>query len=265
MREEPKSRFRFLALVVPPIVATLIALLLWGLVKLVSGYPDYVLPSPVGVGIAFIEHLGEVIRSTLLTLVSATSGLFCSVVIGSLISILFCQSKWIRRSLFPLAIFLQTVPIVAVAPIIVLWLDEGLLATTFIAFIVSVFPIITNTTSGLLSVSNEHFELFRLYRASRWQRLIRLQIPTALPSFVTGLKIAGGMAVLGSVVGEFFCATLQNKGLGRQIFELKDHNVALMYACVFIATIMGVMMFAVISLLSDRFLLYWDTRKIGEV
>lgn len=251
--------------VAPPIVATIVVFLIWFVIKNASGYPDYVLPGPGGVARAFRENLGEVLRSTLLTVVSASLGLAGSVMIGSLVSILFCQSKWIRRSLFPLAIFLQTVPIVAVAPIVVLWLDEGLVATSFIAFLVSVFPIITNTTSGLLSVSNSHLELFRLYKASRWQRLIRLQIPTALPQFVIGLKIAGGMAVLGSVVGEFFCATLENKGLGRQIFELKDHNVALMYACVFVATFLGVVMFALTSLLSDRFLLYWDEKKITNL
>ena len=254
-----------LGLALPPVIAALIALAVWWLIKTVSGYPDYVLPSPVTVWNEFVENFGEVGKSAWLTFLSAILGLLTSVLVGGSVSVLFCQSKWIRRSLFPLAIFLQTVPIVAVAPIIVLWLDEGLVATTFIAFIVSVFPIVTNTTSGLLGVSNEHFELFRLYRASRWQQLLRLQIPTALPNFVTGIKIAGGMAVLGSVVGEFFCATLENKGLGRQIFELKDHNVALMYACIFIATALGVFMFATISLLSDRFLLYWDEKKISKL
>lgn len=252
-------------LVIPPVIAALAALLIWWMFKRISGYPDYVLPSPGSVWQAFVDHFAEIGKSTWLTFISASLGLLASTTFGGLISILFCQSKWIRRSLFPLAIFLQTVPIVAVAPIVVLWLDEGILATTFIAFIVSVFPIVTNTTSGLLGVSNEHYELFRLYRASRWQRLIRLQIPSALPQFATGLKIAGGMAVLGSVVGEFFCATLENKGLGRQIFELKDHNVALMYACIFLATLMGVFMFATISLLSDRFLLYWDEKKISNL
>jgi len=256
---------KFMEWVVPPLVATMIGLGTWWIVKNVTGYPDYILPGPGNVWKALTEHAVEVGNSTVLTLISATSGLAISVAVGSLISILFCQSKWIRRSLFPLAIFLQTVPIVAIAPIVVLWLDEGLAATIFIAFLVSVFPIITNTTTGLLNVNNEHYDLFRLYQASRFQQLVRLQIPSALPSFVSGLKIAGGMAVLGSVVGEFFCATLNNKGLGRQIFELKDHNVALMYACIMIATLLGVSLFAAISLLSDRFLLYWDEKKISNL
>lgn len=256
---------KFWGIVVPPVIASTLVLLIWFLIKKSSGLPDYVLPGPLKVAATFWEHKTEVGKATWLTLFSSVFGLAISTLIGSLISIVFCQSKWIRRSLFPLAIFLQTVPIVAIAPIVVLWLDEGLTATIFIASIVSVFPIITNTTTGLLGVTNEHYELFRLYKASRWQRLFRLQIPTALPSFVTGLKIAGGMAVLGSVVGEFFCASLESKGLGRLIFELKDANVAQMYGCIFAATLMGVSMFAVISIVTDRFLLYWDEKKISHL
>ena len=166
--------------------------------------------------------------------------------------------------MFPLAIFLQTVPIVAVAPIVVLWLDEGMIATMFISFLVSVFPIITNSTTGLLNVDNGLFELFRLYNASRFQRLIRLQIPGAIPNFVTGLKVASGMSVLGAVVGEFFCATLANKGLGRQIFELKD-QAPIMFACIFFSTMLGVAMFSVVSWISERFLLFWDEKKISHL
>lgn len=254
-----------LEFVVPPVIAAVVALIIWWSVKNVTQYPDYVLPGPSSVASNFLEHRTEIFKSTLLTTVSAVCGLAMSVVIGALISILFCQSKWIRRSLFPLAIFLQTVPIVAVAPIVVLWLSEGLVATIFISFVVSVFPIITNTTTGLLNVNNDHLELFRLYKASRWQQLFRLQIPSALPHFVTGLKVSGGMAVLGSVVGEFFCATLSNKGLGRQIFELKDHNVSLMYSCIFAATLLGVLMFMTVSLIGDKFLLYWDHKKISNL
>ncbi|MEC9092983.1 MAG: ABC transporter permease [Planctomycetota bacterium] len=256
---------KFIAWVLPPAIATLVGLSFWWITKISTGYPDYILPGPDKVYSALSDNLAEAANSTGLTLISATSGLLISVVMGSLISIVFCQSKWIRRSLFPLAIFLQTVPIVAIAPIVVLWLDEGLVATIFISFLVSVFPIITNTTTGLLNVHNDHYDLFHLYQASRYQRLIRLQIPSALPSFVSGLKVAGGMAVLGSVVGEFFCATLNHKGLGRQIFELKDHNVAFMYACIMLATLLGVSLFALISLLSDRFLLYWDEKKISNL
>ena len=228
---------KLMEITLPPMAALFLLVGFWSIFKMASGYPDYVLPGPGSVWGEFWDHRLEVGRSTMLTAISAFCGLIVSVVIGSLASIVFCQSKWIRRSLFPLAIFLQTVPIVAVAPIVVLWLDEGLLATIFISSVVSVFPIITNTTSGLLNVKNDHYELFRLHRAGRFQRLFRLQIPSSLPQFVTGLRVAGGMAVLGSVVGEFFCATLQNKGLGRQVFELKDHNVALMYSCIIAATL----------------------------
>ncbi|MEE2641488.1 MAG: ABC transporter permease [Planctomycetota bacterium] len=257
--------YRLVELVIPPVIAAVVGLILWAMIKHFTGYGDFVLPGPGSVATASWEHRKELLNSTWLTTLSAVCGLGISVTVGVSTSILFSQSRWIRRSLFPLAIFLQTVPIVAVAPIVVLWLDEGLVATMFISFLVSVFPIITNTTTGLLNVSNEHYDLFRLYRASRWQRLLRLQIPSALPGFVTGLKIAGGMAVLGSVVGEFFCAEVNNKGLGRQIFELKDHSMSLMYGCIFLATLLGVSMFALISMLSDRFLLYWDEKKISSL
>jgi NitT/TauT family transport system permease protein len=251
--------------VLPALGAVVLLLLGWALLKSSSGYPDYILPGPGTVWSAFVDHRMEILRSTWITFLSASGGLSLSVLFGGLTAIVFSQAKWIRRGLYPLAIFLQTVPIVAVAPIIVLWLEEGIVATMFISFIVSLFPIITNATAGLLNVDNGRYELFRLYRASRFQRLYRLQIPGAMPQFVTGVKIASGMSVLGAVVGEFFCATLQNKGLGRQIFELKDYNVPWMYACILIATFLGVLTFSIVSLIGDRVLLYWDEKKISNI
>jgi len=254
----------FFGVVLPPMIAIVVLMIIWTTVKVISQYPDYILPSPLTVTNAFWENRGEILRSTWLTFLSAIGGLSLSIVVGTSVSILFCQAKWIRRGLFPLAIFLQTVPIVAVAPIVVLWLDEGMIATMFISFLVSVFPIITNTTTGLLNVDNGLYELFRLYDASRFQRLIRLQIPSALPNFVTGLKVASGMSVLGAVVGEFFCATLANKGLGRQIFELKD-QAPIMFACIFFSTMLGVATFSVVSWIGERFLLFWDEKKISNL
>ena len=250
--------------VLPPMIAIVVLMIFWITIKVVSQYPDYILPSPMTVTKAFWENRFEILHSTWLTFLSAIGGLSLSILVGTSVSIMFCQAKWIRRGLFPLAIFLQTVPIVAVAPIVVLWLDEGMIATIFISFLVSVFPIITNTTTGLLNVDNGLFELFRLYDASRFQRLLRLQIPSALPNFVTGLKVASGMSVLGAVVGEFFCATLANKGLGRQIFELKD-QAPIMFACIFFSTMLGVLTFSVVSWIGERCLLFWDEKKISNL
>lgn len=184
--------------------------------------------------------------------------------LGIVIAMLFSQSSLIRRSFFPYAIFLQTVPIVAIAPVIVVWLGEGLPAVVLIATIISLFPVITNGTEGMTSIPQDQQDLFSLYGATRWQTLTKLQFPHAMPYFVTGAKVAAGNSVLGAIVGEMFAGISgQSQGLGYVIFAATDrYNMAFVFAAIATTTLLGIAMFSLISFVGERYLLYWRDRRI---
>lgn len=254
------ARFAF------PLVALFIAILIWQAVVFFANLPALLLPGPAQVLDAAIEQAGKLLSASLMTLMAALGGLGLSLIVGTLIAMLFSQSVICRRSLYPYAIFLQTVPIVAIAPIVVIWLGEGTLAVVAIAFIVSLFPIISNGTTGMTSISRELQELFALNGASRWQRLRKLQLPHAVPSLVTGAKVSAGLSVLGAIVGEFFAgAGASQPGLGYLVFAAnRQLKMDFLFAAVFACTLLGVMMFAVISWVGDRYFLHWMDKQIGE-
>ena len=179
---------------------------------------------------------------------------------------MFSQSPWVRRSCLPYAIFLQTVPIVAIAPVIVAWVGEGFAAVVIVATIISLFPIITNGTEGLTSIPQGLQDVFALYGANRWQTLWKLQFPHALPYLVTGARIAAGSSVLGAIVGEMFAGVAkENPGLGYVIFAASDQfNMAFVFAAIGMTTLLGLGMFSVVQWIGDRYLLYWRDRRLHE-
>jgi NitT/TauT family transport system permease protein len=184
------------------------------------------------------------------TLIAAASGFGISLVLGSIIAMLFAQSTWIRRAGFPYAILLQTVPIVAIAPPVIAICGPDLSSVIIIAVIISLFPIITNATAGLLAVDPKLEELFRVLRASRWQRLVKLQIPTAVPYLLTGAKISSGLAMVGAIVGEFFAGYGNDAyGLGYLIQANSDSlRTDKLFAAVLASTALGIGIFAVVNL-----------------
>ncbi|MFO0911862.1 MAG: ABC transporter permease [Pirellulales bacterium] len=266
MNRLPAFSRRWVRRVVPPMIVLIGVLTVWELAVRWWEVPAMVLPGPWLVGQAVVRHAQALGFATLLTATAASLGLLSSFVLGVAIAMIFSQAAVIRRSLFPYAIFLQTVPIVAIAPVIVIWLGEGLLAVVVIAAIVSLFPIITNVTEGLTSVPQSWQDLFRLNGATRWQTLWKLQVPSALPNLVIGLKVAAGAAVLGTIVGEIFAgAGARSPGLGYLIFSAKSQfKLDFLFAAVGCCTLLGIIFFSFVAWAGQRWLLNWQEPKIHD-
>lgn len=251
--------------VVPPLVFFIILLAIWEGAVQAFEIEAYLLPAPSRICKEVAQKPFEILKATASTSMAAGVGLSLSFCVAVLTACVFSQSRIVRNSLNPYAICLQTTPIISIAPLIIIWLGEGFPSVVAIAFIISFFPILTNTTIGLLSVPSGLQDLFRLHRASRWEVLWKLQLPNALPYLVTGLKTSGGLAVLGAIVGDFFAGYADTQsGLGYLVYQYKDRNVSLMFGCIAAATLLGLTFFTVISAVSDRVLLYWCDRKVGE-
>jgi NitT/TauT family transport system permease protein len=238
--------------VLPPILFFVVLLACWQASVRLWNIPPFLLPSPADVGRAAVENLPKLASATGLTAAGATAGFGVSLVFGVGVAIIFSQSTIIRRSFFPYAIFFQTVPIVAIAPLIVIWSGTGFRSVVLVAFIVSVFPIITNATAGLTSIDPDLLDLFRLHGASRWQTLFKLRLPGAVPSTVTGAKTSSGLAVIGTIVGEFFVGydPSEHSGLGYLIQESNTQfRVDLVLCSVLLATALGLIVFGAVSLI----------------
>ena len=247
---------RFLATVAPPVLFSVLVALVWhGAVTLFDLKP-YLLPGPVEVAHAMSTHLGALLGAAALTAQAALSGFVLSFTAGFLVAVLFSQSRLAERSLYPYAIFLQTVPIVAIAPLIVLWVGHGLAGVVAVSFIISLFPIIASTTAGLTSVDTELLDLFSLNEASRWQVLTKLRIPHAVPAMLTGARISCGLSVIGAIVGEFFAGYgTQDFGLGYLIILTNAQmKTPYLFASVLFSTALGLIFFGAISGLSRRVL-----------
>ncbi|MGE3315996.1 MAG: ABC transporter permease, partial [Planctomycetaceae bacterium] len=235
---------------------------LWELLVVVFKVPLYVLPRPTAIFSAALEMRQSLWSATRLTAGAAAAGFAASVVVGTIAGILFSQSKIIRSSLFPYAIFLQTVPMVAIAPLIVIWFGYGFQSVVFVSFIISLFPMITNATAGLTEIDPDRIELFRLCRATRWQILTKLRLPNAVPYLVAGAKTSAGLAVIGAIVGEFFAGYgVQQFGLGYLVRQTNDQmKTAELFAAVFACAFLGIVVFAAISVASATILGRWYDR-----
>ena len=242
-----------------PLMTCGVALLAWHLSIEVFALPRVLLPSPVDVVTATVEEAPLLLAALGRTTLAALAGFGLSLIFGTAAAMIFAQSAWVRASLFPYAIFLQTVPIIAIAPLIVIWVGEGMSAVVLVSLMVSFFPIVTNGTVGLLSPSQDQRELFQLYAATRWQTLWKLRLPTALPYLVAGARISSGLSVLGAIVGEYFAgAGSQSPGLGYLVFAAKDQfALDRLFAAVFLSTLLGVLLFRIVGYCGDRWLLYW--------
>lgn len=247
------------SIVLPPFLALVILLAFWSTIVYVFGIKQYFLPAPTDVLTAVIRIRGELLGAVKLTAAAALIGFGLSVTFGSLVALLFAQSGLIRMGCFPYAILLQTVPIVAIAPLVINWQGAGFQSVALISFIVSLFPIIANATAGLTSYDRNLHELFVLHHASRLKVVTKLLIPHAIPNLVTGARTSAGLAVIGAIVGEFFAGnSTQQHGLGfmipQRINWLKTDEA---FAAVFVAAFLGMMMFAAVSLASNTVLSRW--------
>ncbi|MDA8585485.1 ABC transporter permease [Rhodobacteraceae bacterium] len=242
-----------------PSLMMALTLLAWHLYVTLNNIPHYVLPGPLLVGQSIIEDWGLLWpamqttgRLTLLALLFAIIG-------GVALAVAFTQSKWAEMSFFPYAVILQVTPVVAIAPLLQIYVDSAFVAALLCAWIVAFFPILSNTTIGLKSADHNLQDLFTIYGASRWQRLRYLSAPSALPYFLAGLRIAGGLALIGAVVAEFVIGRAgTGLGLASTLLEASYRfNFGRLYAALILISLMGVMIFAATSLISHLLLRKW--------
>ena len=270
-RPAPPRRRRFMPVpaaswpkILAPIVAGLLGLLGWEALVRLKHIPDYVLPGPLTILHTLVTEWGSLSGSLAVTLTISLAALSAAVVLGLLLAILFTQSRWIELSLLPYAVVLQVTPIVALAPLIILWVDNTWLSLLICAWIVAFFPILSNTTLGLHSADHNLVNLFRLYRATRWQTLLRLKLPSALPYFLGGLRISGGLSLIGAVVAEFVAGTGgASSGLAYRILESGYQlKIPRMFAALVMISASGVVIFACLSLISYLALHRWHESAV---
>jgi NitT/TauT family transport system permease protein len=251
--------------VIAPVVVGVLVILAWDIFVRVTKMPPYLLPGPLLVLQTLISEWSTLFPSLIITLQITIAAFVAAVVSGLLVSILFTQSKWIERSFFPYAVILQTTPIVAIAPLIIVWLRNNTFAALAVcAWIVAFFPIVSNTTLGLNSIDHNLSNVFQLYKASRWQTLLYLRLPSALPYFLGGLRISGGLALIGAVVAEFVAGTGgAQSGIAYQIL-MSSYNLQIprMFAALFLTTTLGVIIFVLLTILSDFLLGNWHESAV---
>jgi NitT/TauT family transport system permease protein len=248
-----------------PVIVAIFLIGVWhGLVK-VFDIPVYLVPSPADVVAALINDWGLLSGALFNTLKVTFFAFFCAVVIGVAIAFLFVQSKLVEAAFFPYAVLLQVTPIVAIAPLIIIWVRDPTISLVICATLVALFPIISNTTLGLRSVNPGLQQLFEMNRATRWQTLTRLRIPSALPYFFGGLRISSGLALIGAIVAEFVAGTGGTSvGLAYQILQSGYQlNIPRMFAALFLITLTGVLLFALMVALS-KWALSWHESELSS-
>jgi NitT/TauT family transport system permease protein len=231
----------------------------WELLVRMSEVPVYILPGPLRIAASLAEGWDTLSDSLLVTLQITFMALLVAVIGGGGLAILFAQSKWIEASFFPYAVILQVTPIVAIAPLILIYVRNTELALLICAWLVAFFPILSNTTLGLNSVDHNLMDMMRLYRARRGQVLWYLRLPGAMPYFLGGLRIAGGLSLIGAVVAEFAAGTATaGSGLAYRILESGYRlDIPRMYAALVLLSGAGIVIFFVFSFLSWLILHKW--------
>ena len=217
-------------------------LLLWQLILILFHVPPYMLPSPYAVAKSVQTRFATLQTALVITAEEAGGGLAASILAGLVIALVFAQSRWVRRMFYPYTLLLQTVPIMAISPLIIMWVGTGTLAVMIIAFIMSLAPVIANTTQGLISVDENLVNLFLMHNASAAQILFKLRLRNAVPSFFVGMRIASGIAVIGAVIGELYAGSSRvgQGGLGYSILYASTQlQTDYLFALVVAATVLG--------------------------
>ena len=242
-----------------PVVVLALGVWAWDRVVVWNAIPHYVLPGPGLVVQTLVKDWPLLFAALLVTVQITLMALAVAVIGGVGLAVLFNQSRWAEMSFYPYAVILQVTPVVSVAPLIFIYVDNRLVGLLLCAWIVAFFPILANTTLGLKSADSNLRDLMTIYRASRWQRLRYLQLPSALPYFLGGLRIAGGLSLIGAVVAEYVAGTGGiGSGLAFRILEAGYRlNIPRMFAALLLIAATGVVIFAGLSFLSHMLLRKW--------
>jgi NitT/TauT family transport system permease protein len=243
----------------PPAVVLVATLVIWELAVFIFQPPRFLFCAPSDVWDALASDPGGLARATAMTTISVLIGFGLAMVTGVIAAVVLSSARLLERAFYPFTVFLQTVPLVAIAPMLVLWLDPGIPAVSVCAFIVCVFPVITNTLIGIRSIPQEQVELFALYGASRRQALFKLELAGALPHIMTGLRVAAGLAVIGAVVGEFVAGQMGvQRGLGIVVVvSARQGALPVLFAAVGLASVLGVAMLGLVNAASYLLLHRW--------
>jgi len=233
-----------------PVLWTFVALMiLWqGMISLFH-VPAFLLPSPVQVWEVTWQRSDDLLKATWNTGLAAFTALLLSVLLGYGVALLFSLSSWLERGLYPYAIFFQTVPVVAIAPLIILWVGHGFLGVMVVALVLSIFPIIASATLGLTRLPQPLVELFALHKASLWKRMLYLQIPHSMVYVWSGLRVSCGLSVIGAIVGEFSAGYGgEDFGLGYLIlFSSGQMKTALLFSSIIASTLLGWVLFSLVD------------------
>ncbi len=249
-----------------PLVVAVVLLAAWQGLVVAFDIPVFLVPSPARVAQTLATDAALLFGALVNTLKITLFSFIAATVVGVLIAFAFVQSRAIETALFPYAVLLQVTPIVAIAPLIIIWVKDPTASLVICATLVALFPIISNTTLGLRSVNPGLMSYFRLNRASRLQVLVRLRIPSALPYFFGGLRISSGLALIGAVVAEFVAGTGgTGTGLAYQILQAGYQlNIPRMFAALLLITLTGVALFALMSWLSKWALGSWHESEANH-
>ena len=233
---------------------------LWQVIIWIFRVAPYMLPSPLSVAHAVAERFPMLLRALSITALEAAGGLAGSIVVGITLALIFAQSRWVRQMLYPYTLLLQTVPIIAISPLILMWVGAGTPAVTLIAFIISLAPIIANVTQGLIGTDENLVALFLMHNASPSQVLFKLRLPHSVPSLFVGIRIASGLAVIGAITGELYAGSSRvgEGGLGYSIFYASSQlQTDYLFALVAATTVLGFGFVFAVMFLEWYFLHRW--------
>lgn len=248
----------------PPLIAFILFVGAWQGIVALAELPTYLLPKPSDIVSAAADNWTHLLGSVSTTLIETIAGFLLSVVGGVLGAIALASSKIVERSIYPYAIVLQTIPIVAVAPIIVIWFGAGIRSIVTIAFLIGFCPMLSNTLIGLNSTDKNLNNLFTLYNATKWQTMWRLRIPAALPYIVGGLKISCSLCVIGAIVGEYVAGVGGGQGgLGYAItYAAMRIQTPYLFACGLMASLLGIAFYQIVNGLSRKWLGSWHESEM---
>jgi NitT/TauT family transport system permease protein len=264
-RPSPAARWRKALEIACPYLFGFAVLAAWEIAVRAGNVPSYIVPGPLLILQTLVTDIGTLAPSLWVTVGITLEAFLVSAVVGLLLAMLFSSSRWVERTLFPYAVILQVTPIVAIAPLIIIWVRDTHAALLICATLVAFFPVVSNAAVGLTSTDRNLVNLFRLYGASRRQTILLLKLPAALPYYLAGLRIAGGLALIGAVVAEFVAGTGgTGSGLAYRILESAYRlRIPRLFAALVLISVTGIAIFVMLSWISRLLLRRWHESALA--
>ncbi|OJU40592.1 MAG: ABC transporter permease [Microbacterium sp. 69-10] len=241
-----------------PVVFVVAVLLVWWLVTAMKWVKPFIIPSPGDTWAAFSNNAAYLAQHTWVTTYETLVGFVIAVIVGLFVAVIMVYSRGLEQTLYPVILFAQVIPKIAIAPLFIVWLGFGMEPKILVAVLMAFFPVVISGLAGLRSVDPEILQLTSTMGAGRWRTFTKVRLPAALPELLSGLKVAATLAVTGAVVGEFVGA---NEGLGYVILQANGNlDTAMLFAALIIMSLMGVVLFAIIQI-AEKFLIPWHASK----